>query len=47
MVAWFGVDGGRAEVESGLKVEEDEGVEEKKSASIVWVAAEWSKEPAP
>ena len=28
VVAWFGVDGGRAEVESGLKVEEDEGVEE-------------------
>ena len=28
MVAWFGVDGGGAEVESVLMVEGDEGVEE-------------------
>ena len=28
MVAWFGVDGGGGEVESGLMVEEEEGVEE-------------------
>ena len=35
MVAWFGIDGGGAEVESVLMVEEDEGVEETEDIDAV------------
>ena len=35
VVAWFGVDGGGAEVESVLMVEEDEGVEEEEKRKIL------------